>query len=136
DMYNAGPNIPFSFQLNTPTPVELDNPHIVLASGTTGTLTINPASLTGLDRTNYKQPASYQWSLGVQRSLGAKTVLSVAYVGNTNRFQNYYTEYNLPSESYLGALIGGANYNTAPGLPYPGYHSIRQSVNEANSHYN
>jgi len=137
DMYNAGPNIPFSFQLNTPSPVELDNPQLTLATGTAGALPINPASLTGLDKQNYKQPASYQWSLGVQHQLGAKTVMSIAYVGNTNRFQNYYTEYNLPDQSALPALIGGTgNYNTALGLPFPGFHSIRQSVNEANSHYN
>ena len=30
----------------------------------------------------------------------------------------------------------GAQYNTAPGLPYPGFHSIDMSTNEANSHYN
>jgi Carboxypeptidase regulatory-like domain len=137
DMYNAGPNIPFSFQLNTPSPVELDNPQLTLATGAAGVLPINPASLTGLDQANYKQPASYQWSLGVQHSFGAKTVLSMAYVGNTNRYQNYYTEYNLPTQSALIPLINGTgNYNTSAGLPYPGYHSIRQSVNEANSHYN
>src|SRR5262249_1388099 len=58
DMYNAGPNIPFSFQLNTPSPVELDNPKLTLLTGTTGPLPINPASLTTLDKQNYKQPAS------------------------------------------------------------------------------
>jgi hypothetical protein len=136
DMYNAGPNIPFSFQLNTPVPVELVNPHLALTTGTAAALPINPASITGLAVKDYKQPASYQWSIGVQRQLGARSVLGVAYVGNTNRFQNDYTEANLPSESFLGALIGGANYNTAPGLPYPGFHSIRLSTNEANTHYN
>ncbi len=136
DMYNAGPNIPFSFQLNTPVPVEFVNPHLALTSGTAAALPINPASITGLGIDQYKQPASYQWSVGVQRQLGARSVLSVAYVGNTNRFQNDYREANLPNESYLGALIGGANYNTAPGLPFPGFHSINLSRNEANSHYN
>src|SRR5580698_1489488 len=136
DMYNAGPNIPFSFQLNTPVPVELVNPHLALTSGTAAALPINPASITGLAIGEYKQPASYQWSIGIQRQLSSRSVLSVAYVGNTNRFQNDYRETNLPDESYLGALIGGANYNTAPGLPYPGFHSIDLSRNEANSHYN
>ena len=28
------------------------------------------------------------------------------------------------------------NYNTAPGLPYPGFNSITLSENEANTHYN
>src|ERR1700729_3437453 len=136
DMYNAGPNIPFSFQLNTPVPVELVDPHLALTTGVAAALPINPASITGLAGDQYKQPASYQWSIGVQRQLGAKSVLGIAYVGNTNRFQNDYAEANLPSESYLGALIGGANYNTAPGLPYSGFHSIDLSRNEANSHYN
>jgi len=136
DMYNAGPNIPFSFQLNTPTPVEFTNPHLALTTGTAGILPINPASITGLAIDQYKQPASYQWSIGVQRQIGARSVLGVAYVGNTNRFQNDYREANLPDEAFLGALIGGANYNTAPGLPFTGYHSINLSRNEANSHYN
>jgi hypothetical protein len=136
DMYNAGPNIPFSFQLNTPVPVELSNPHLALTTGTAAALPINPAGITGLAVNEYQQPASYQWSIGVQRQLGARSVLGVAYVGNTNRFQNDYRENNLPAESDLAALIGGANYNTAPGLPFPGYNSIRLSTNEANSHYN
>src|ERR1700761_2711993 len=136
DVYNAGPNIPFSFQVNTPGPVEFVNPSLSLTSGTAAALPINPASITGLAIDQYKQPASYQWSIGVQRQLSARSVLSVAYVGNTNRFQNDYRENNLPTESYLGALVGGANYNTAPGLPYPGFHSIDLSTNEANSHYN
>jgi hypothetical protein len=136
DMYNAGPNLPFSFQLNTPVPVELVNPHLSLTTGTAAALPINAASITGLALDEYNQPASYQWSIGVQRQLGAKSVLGVAYVGNTNRFQNDYREINLPNESDLGALIGGANYNTAPGLPFAGYHSIDLSTNEANSHYN
>ena len=54
-----------------------------------------------------------------------------------NRYQNDYREINLPDESYLaGAASAARNYNTAPGLPYPGFHSINLSTNEANSHYN
>jgi hypothetical protein len=137
DMYNAGPNIPFSFQLNTPGPVELSNPHLSLATGTAGALPINPADITGLNVKDYKQPASFQFSLGVQHSLSAKTVLSLTYVGNTNRFQNFYTQYNLPNQSALAALIGGACcYATAAGIPYKGFRSLRLSTNDANSHYN
>jgi hypothetical protein len=138
DMYDAGPNIPFSLQVNTPAPVEMDDPRLSLATGTALALPINPASITGLNRKAYKLPTSYQWSLGVQHSLSAKTVLSVAYVGNANRFQSDRTEYNLPDQAALIPLINGvagANYNTAPGLPFPGFHSIRLSTNEANSHY-
>jgi len=139
DMYDAGPNIPFSLQVSTPGPVEMDNPRLSLGTGIAGTLPINPASITGLNGKAYKQPASYQWSLGVQRSLSSKTVVSVAYVGNTNRFQSDRTEYNLPDQAALIPIIdgkAGANYNTAAGLPFPGFHSVRLSTNEANSHYN
>jgi Carboxypeptidase regulatory-like domain len=139
DMYNAGPNIPFSFQVNTPGPVEFVNPSLSLATGTAAALPINPATITGLAINEYKQPASYQWSIGVQRQLSSRSVLSIAYVGNTNRFQNDYRETNLPDQSALIPIINGiagANYNTAAGLPYPGFHSINLATNEANSHYN
>jgi hypothetical protein len=136
DMYDAGPNIPFSLNVNTPGPVPMGSPSVSLKSGTAATLPINPASITGLDRANYKLPASYQWSLGLQRSLSAKTVLSLTYVGNTNRFQSYRVETNLPDPSALPAIIDGASYNTAPGLTFPGFNSINMSTDQANSHYN
>jgi hypothetical protein len=139
DMYDAGPNIPFSLQVNTPGPVELVNPRLSLATGTAAALPINPAGITGLNRSAYKLPASYQYSVGVQHQLNAKSVLSVSYVGNQNRFQSDRTEYNLPNQAALIPIINGvagANYNTAAGLPYPGFHSIRLSTDEVNSHYN
>jgi len=139
DVYNAGPNIPFSLQV-TQNAVEFTNPSLSLATGSAATLPINPASITGLDRSNYQLPVSYQFSLGVQRALTAKTVLSVAYVGNANRHQNYYSNINLPTESALlgpaGLVAANPSYQTAPGLPYPGFTTVALSQNEANSHYN
>src|SRR6267378_595762 len=99
DMYDAGPNIPFSLQVSTSGPVEMDDPRLSLKTGAAAALPINAASITGLIRKAYKLPSSYQWSLGVQHSLSTKTVVSVAYVGNTNRFQSDRTEYNLPLQS-------------------------------------
>jgi hypothetical protein len=138
DVYNAGPNIPFSLQVNTPGPVEFDNPRLSLATGTATTLPINPASITGLARAEYNQPASYQWSLSVQHSLGERTVASISYVGNTNRYQSDQREINLPPQANLIPLINGvagANYATS-GVPFPGFRSINLATNEANSHYN
>ena len=135
DMYDAGPNIPFSLGV-TNNSVTLADPSILLATGTKAIRPINPADITGLARDNYKLPASYQYSVGVQRSLNAKSVLSVSYVGNQNRHQNDRSQYNLPDPSALAALINGAQYNTAPGLTFPGFHAIRLTANEANSHYN
>jgi len=135
DMYNAGPNTPFSLNV-TNNSVTIENPNILLTTGTAAARPINPPSITGLAIDNYKQPASYQYSAGLQRQLNAKSVLSVSYVGNQNRYQNDYRQLNLPDQSYLPALIGGAQYTTAPGLPYRGFNSIDMSTNEANSHYN
>jgi hypothetical protein len=134
DMYNAGPNIPYSLGV-TLNSVTADNPSLAL-SGNAVTTPINPADITGLGVSDYKLPASYQWSIGVQHSLNSRSVLSVAYVGNQNRHQNDYSEYNLPDPSVLPDLIAGANYSSQPSLPFAGYHSIRLAANEANSHYN
>jgi Carboxypeptidase regulatory-like domain len=135
DMYNAGGNIPFSLTV-TNNSVIMENPSVLLATGNVAAKPINPASITGLAIDQYKQPASYQYSGGLQRQLNTRSVLAISYVGNTNRYQNYYNQINLPDESYLPELIKGAQYNTAPGLPYPGFQSINMSANEANSHYN
>src|SRR5579863_1100757 len=134
DMYNAGPNIPFSFAANLNS-VTFENPRIALATGTVAPQPIVAPSITGLAIDNYKLPASYQWSAGVQRQISAKSVLSVSYVGNQGRHQNDYRNINLPAQSELPALIGGAPYQTS-GLPYSGYTAISLSQNEANTHYN
>ena len=135
DMYNAGSNIPFSLNVGL-NGVTMDNPSILVSTGSAATQPINPASITGLAVNDYKLPVAYQYSLGVQHAFSAKTVLSASYVGNQTRHQNDYNELNLPSQSYLPNLIGGASYNLAPGLPFPGFHSIDLAHNEANTHYN
>jgi Carboxypeptidase regulatory-like domain len=135
DMYDAGPNIPFSLNVGLQS-VTLASPSISLATGTAASRPINPADITGLAVNNYKLPTSYQYSVGVQHSLSAKTVLSVSYVGNQNRHQSERSEYNLPSISALPGLVAGGKYSLAPGLPYSGFRSIRLTAAEANTHYN
>jgi hypothetical protein len=94
------------------------------------------ASITGLDKVNNNLPRSYQYSIGVQRALSARTVLELQYVGNQNRNQNAYLETNLPSSANIDALFANnnADYNTR--VPYLGFHSIRQTENLQSSHYN
>lgn len=138
DMYDAGPNIPFSLTagLNN---VSFDNVNTSIIDGpqTPGTFPIAPASITGLARNNYALPVSYQYSFGVQHSLGAKTVLSLAYVGNQNRHQSDRREIDLVDPSQLPAIINGTvNYAAASSLLYPGFASVRLSNNEVNAHYN
>ena len=134
DMYDAGPNIPFSLNV-TLNNTEFNNPSVLTATGTAATRPINAASLIGLDRASYKLPASYQYSFGVQHALSSKTVLSVAYVGNTNRHQTGRRNINLPTQSALPSLIG-TPYQVATGLTYPGFTQITMTQNEDNSHYN
>jgi hypothetical protein len=149
DMYDAGPNIPFSLSVNSPSGVPFGTPGDAISTGGAAAFPINPASITGLDRKNYKLPASSQYSLGVQHSLTAKTVVSLAYVGNTNRHQSYRVPTNLPDQSALPAIINSnpckaavagtaqcGSFNQALGLTYPGFSSINMSTNQANSHYN
>ncbi len=135
DMYNAGANVPFSSSV-TFNQVLTSSPTTSVTTGNTLTAPITVSSLTGLDRTQYKLPVSYQYSAGVQQAFGAKSVLSVAYVGNQNRHQNDYVETNLPDASLLPAIANGTApaYNTI--VPYLGFHSLKMARNEANSHYN
>ncbi|MCU1242888.1 MAG: hypothetical protein JWO71_3614 [Candidatus Acidoferrum typicum] len=135
DMYDAGPNIPFSLNVGLQS-VTLANPGVSLATGNLANRPINTADITGLAVNNYKLPASYQWSIGVQRQLNSKSVLTVAYVGNQGRHQSDRSEYNLPDQAALPSLIGGSKYSLAPGLPFRGFHSIRLTATEANTHYN
>jgi len=139
DMYNAGPNVPFSTNVTTNN-IQLSNP---LASIAPNIGTINPASevtvasITGLNGIQNKLPVSYQYSFGVQHALSSRTVLSVAYVGNQNRHQNDYRETNLPPVSDLAAIANGnatLPYNQL--VQYQGFHSIKQSEDVQNSHYN
>ncbi len=136
DMYNAGPNQPFSASV-TFNNVSLSNPSLSLQSGTTQTAPIPIGSITGLAYTDYKSPSSYQYSMGLERQLSRDSVLSVAYVGNQNRHQNDYRETNLPNPSVLPCLINGSTtcpYNAV--VPYLGFNSIKLSENAENSHYN
>jgi hypothetical protein len=135
DMYNAGPNIPFSTSV-TFNNVSLDNPSTFLLNGKTAVAPITVAGITGLAVDHYKPPVVYQWSAGIQRSLASRTVLAVMYVGNQSRQQNYYTETNLPNPSNLPGLINGTiagGFNAV--APFKGFGSIKMSYDGANAHY-
>ncbi len=136
DMYNAGPNIPFSSSVTFNGGVLLSNPNTSISTGQTLAAPITVADITGLNRQEYKLPVSYQYSFGVQQALGNKSVVSVSYVGNQSRHQNDYRETNLPDPSLLPAITAGTagSYNSL--VPYLGFHSIKQSETVQNGHYN
>ncbi|MBV9499305.1 MAG: TonB-dependent receptor [Acidobacteriaceae bacterium] len=134
DVYNAGPNPPFSANV-TFNNVALSNPNISLLTGQTLVAPITVSGITGLAYSDYKSPESYQFSVGVQHEIRQGTVLDVTYVGNQNRHQNDYRDINLPNPAVLPSLINGTvSYNTV--LPYAGYNYLNMSENAQNSHYN
>jgi len=135
DMYNAGPNQPFSASV-TFNNVSLSDPKISLLTGVAQSAPISVGSITGLAFTDYKSSSSYQYSIGVQHELERGSVLSVSYVGNRNRHQNDYRDINLPtSPGVLPSLIAGTtSYNTV--LAYKGFGEVKLSENAQNSHYN
>ena len=95
DMYNMGTNIPFSATL-TAHNVLLADPHNATDGGTVALGAIGTSDITGISKSQYQLPVSYQYSLGVQQSIGARSVLSVSYVGNQNRHQNYWNANQSP----------------------------------------
>ncbi len=132
DMYNAGPNPPFSASV-TFNGVSLSNPTEQL-NGLPITVGIPVSGITGLDKSNYDVPTSYQYSLGVQHSIGT-AVISASYVGSQNRHQNFTQQIDLPDQSLLPSLVATPGpYNAL--LNYPGYNSIVLSRDEANGDYN
>ena len=137
DAYNTTNNAPFSAGVNF-FDVSLTHPSMSILTGTTIPASIPVSSLAGMNQNEYAAPRSSQFSFGIQQAIGAKSVLSAAYVGIQNRHQNYMTETNLPSESLLpGFVTSGAaaqTYNST--VPYVGYFSVFMAQNEANGDYN
>jgi hypothetical protein len=133
DVYNNAGTVPLAASVSFNN-VSLSAPTQDLATGVVNAGAIPVNNITGLDRNHYTSPSSSQFSLGVQHQIGS-SVLSVSYVGTQNRHQNYYTETNLVPEGQLAALqANSANYNAD--VPFLGYKSIKQSLNEANGDYN
>jgi Carboxypeptidase regulatory-like domain/TonB dependent receptor len=60
----------------------------------TGTSTTAPVSVSGVERSNQKRPVTYRFTLGVQRDLGWKTVLDLAYVGDRTKYIAQNWNYN------------------------------------------
>jgi hypothetical protein len=137
DMYNGATNTPFDAS-PTVHNVSLSNPGVNVTSGATisaASLPILPVGITGIS-TSYTPPTSYQYSIGVQQSLGARSVLGISYVGSQGRNENDYREVNLPAIALLPSLekSGGAGINQD--YNYLGYGGIRLSEDEGQAHYN
>ncbi|HTZ48216.1 MAG TPA: carboxypeptidase regulatory-like domain-containing protein [Verrucomicrobiae bacterium] len=135
DMYDMAGNVPFAASVNF-TNVLLSNPGASVA-GTGVAVGIPVSSIEGLAQ-NYPAPRSTQFSLGIQRAIGANSVLSVSYVGSQNRHQSYLQDIDLPPAGDLPAMqnssVVAQTYNAT--LPYLGYNNLLMAYNEANGDYN
>jgi hypothetical protein len=134
DMYNGAANVPFSASV-TNSGVFLSNPNQNILTGLALSAPISVASLTGISATDYKNPVTYSYSMGVQQQFGRATVLTVSYVGNHSSHQFDYRQINLPQQSLLPGIIQGTTqYNNV--VPYLGFGSISMGENAENAHYN
>jgi len=137
DMYNTANNTPFNASptLNN---VSLTNPGLNVENGSVITSTALPILAVGQTgiANNYPPPISYQYSVGVQRSLNTRTVLAVSYVGSQSRNQNFYQEINLPPISSIPALLGPSAPNINTLYNYSGHGPIRLAYDAAEGHYN
>ena len=105
----------------------------------TSTGNLAPSSTAGLSLAG-NVPSVYNFSLGVQRDLGFKTTLDVAYVGALGR--HLLQERNLNTLPY-GAHFLAANQDSTTGKPLPdtflepyfGYSSIQEDEFASNSSY-
>ena len=123
DVYNAGPNTPFSF-----------NPTVfntTLTNPGGGGIPIFPASIVALSR-EYLAPTTAQFNAGIQRELFPNAVLSLEYVGTTGRHLRIQRNINQPF------LNNSQRGKVDPNLirPFPGFSDITYGENSTSSSYN
>ena len=100
-----------------------------------------PYSLTALDPSG-KLSGAYNWSFGIQRDIGAQTVVDVSYVGNVGR--HLQVAQNLNTLPYGTRFLPQSQDATSPGkplpdsllAPYAGLGSVSLNQWSANSNYN
>lgn len=135
DIYGAAINQPFAYQPSTNS-VYFSDPKTNAKTGATSTSPVLPANITNLSR-YYPNPATMQYSLGIQHELTPSVVGVVQYVGSGGWNQAIQRAINtLPLADLTGreAVAGGAAAN--PYRTYPGFAGINQEENSSSSNYN
>ena len=146
DIYDLDTTPPFAYQPQASL-VYFSNPSTSSQTGATATLPTSPAGLNALSY-YYPNPATLQFSLGVQRELAPSIIWGIQYVGSTAWNQDDRVEQNdLPLSNLIDrqavasggikatattpAISGNANlYRT-----YQGFGNILQAQNSTNSSY-
>lgn len=105
-------------------------------------LSVSPAGVFGIQR-DYDSPAVYNFSLGVQRDIGYKTVLDVSYVGSLAR--HLLQRRSINAVPYGGRFLASSIDQTVSGgttplpdnflRPYKGYGDINYLEFASNSNY-
>jgi hypothetical protein len=105
-------------------------------------LSLSPNNVFGIQQ-NFKPPAVYNWSFGIQQSVGAGSVLDVAYVGDVARHGMQYRDLNATAygTNFLASsldptLTGGRPLPPNFLRPFLGYGSIQYMEFASNSNYN
>jgi hypothetical protein len=81
-------------------------------------------------------PQVYQWNANVQHQFGGNVVVEVGYVGTRGRHLVIIPDLNqLPIGVGAAALAAIPGANLAAFAPYPGFGTIQDGLNEANSRY-
>ena len=137
DIYGADTNPPFSYQPKASN-VRFSSP-TTSWSGVVTPPTSLPAAPAGVNSISYyyPNPATAQWSLGVQRELAPSIVFGMQYVGTGAWSQNSKIEQNdLPLADLANreTVAQGGNANLY--RPYLGFSNILQSTDPVNSNYN
>ncbi|MBZ5515061.1 MAG: TonB-dependent receptor [Acidobacteriia bacterium] len=135
DVYNGGPNPPFSFDPNVSL-VYFTDPSVSVLNGAKAAVPIFPGAFAqALDKA-YLPPTSQQWSFGLQRELMPRTVLSVGYVGNGNYHQSINRNINMPFPNdprRADVQAGKIGVNLI--RPYPGFSALNYAENSTSGNY-
>ncbi len=138
DVYNAGPEYSVQRRASRST---TSLSRIQASACSVGydvqTAPISVGSITGLAYTDYKSPASYQYSVGVQQQLCAESVLNSSLRRKSESAPERLSGNRSPVAQCSTAADRGNTvcpYNLQ--VPYLGFNSIKLSENAENSHYN
>jgi hypothetical protein len=135
DIYGAATNPPYSYQ-PTANDVYFSSPTTNANNGQTATTPVGPANLQNLNY-YYPDPATMQFSLGIQQELSPSVMAVAQYVGSTGWDQSDERAINtLPLSDITDrqAVNQGSNANLY--RQYPGWGNITQIESATNSNYN
>ena len=125
DIYNIGPNPPFSFT------AEIFNTRLSNPGG--GAAARFPGGLRTYDGI-YKIPQVQNWNFGIQHRHRAGIVFNASYVGSAGSYLQTVRDLNQPAPEHAAEVRAGTRIvNQA--RPYQGWAAIRSYENSTNSSY-